>query len=171
MGSDGRNPGTFSNCPPGVNDVDYHCRFGGTSAATPQVAGIAALLLSKHPSLTSGEVYDIIKYSAVLPDTLTAPDLHYGYGRVDVFRAVLSISHGNIDNDSAVVIDIGDLTYLINYLYTSGPEPFPSRDLANWDCDDHALVDIGDLSATIGYLYLGGPPPANPCFVFQEDVQ
>jgi subtilisin family serine protease len=55
---------------------------GGTSQATPHVAGIAALMLQKHPGLTQGQVESILKSTAMpLPPgtaTITWPNLGPG---------------------------------------------------------------------------------------------
>lgn len=48
----------------GVNNLSYTGRMGGTSAATPQVAAVAALLLSMNNNLTQQQVFDIITQSA-----------------------------------------------------------------------------------------------------------
>lgn len=53
MSSLGWNPTESSNCPPGSNDQDYDCHFGGASAACPLVAGTAALLLAKDSTLSA----------------------------------------------------------------------------------------------------------------------
>ncbi|MFW6328034.1 MAG: S8 family peptidase [Bacteroidota bacterium] len=90
---------TFINPPPvgdrkpnsGTNHLAYTGYFGGTSAACPLVAGTAALILSKNPSLNPYEVYDILTSSA---DKL--PYFSYvdgrcddtGYGRVNAFKAL-----------------------------------------------------------------------------------
>jgi serine protease len=156
-------------CPTvGTNDINYDCNFGGTSAACPVVSGTASLILAKDSTLTVDEVYDILKYSAVtdldwgsLPDT---PCVEYGYGRVDAFRAILSISHGDVDNGGS--INIGDIAYLVAYLFgvPSGPEPFPSLFLGDVDCDRG--VNMGDITYLVDYLCSDGPPPVNPCFEF-----
>jgi hypothetical protein len=65
---------------------------------------------------------------------------------------------GQIDGDTENEIDIGDLTYLIAYLYLDGPDPEPLS-AANMDCDAENEIDIGDLTWLIAYLYLGGPDP------------
>ncbi|MCR8643214.1 S8 family serine peptidase [Paenibacillus sp. N1-5-1-14] len=58
--------------------------LSGTSMATPMVAGVAALILSKNPELSSDQVKDILCKSA-----LPLGDQHlYGHGRIDAGRAL-----------------------------------------------------------------------------------
>ncbi|MEK6968501.1 MAG: S8 family serine peptidase [Nanoarchaeota archaeon] len=65
-----------------------YCVVSGTSMATPHVAGLAALLLSKNPSLSNEEVRQIIRGST---DDLGASgkDRDYGYGRINANNALL----------------------------------------------------------------------------------
>ncbi|HEX3032732.1 MAG TPA: S8 family serine peptidase, partial [Bacillota bacterium] len=61
----------------------------GTSMATPYVSGLAALLLSRDPSLTALQVEDIMKRSAV--DLGTAgKDNYFGYGRINAAQAMVT---------------------------------------------------------------------------------
>ena len=48
----------------GTAPDDGWALFSGTSAASPQVAGIVALMLQKHPNLTPAQVKDHLKHSA-----------------------------------------------------------------------------------------------------------
>ena len=72
---------------------DYYNSFGGTSAATPQVAGLAGLILSVDNSLDEGEVRDIICYTS---DDKGSPgwDQYYGWGRINAYSAV-KCANGN----------------------------------------------------------------------------
>ncbi|MEM7584965.1 MAG: S8 family serine peptidase [Acidobacteriota bacterium] len=69
-------------------------RFGGTSSATPLVAGVCALMLSVNPELTAEEVKEILKDTAEKIDRPGGDydnNEHsriYGFGRVDAHRAV-----------------------------------------------------------------------------------
>ncbi|MFC2155595.1 S8 family serine peptidase [Acidobacteriota bacterium] len=73
--------------------------FSGTSAACPQAAGIAALMLSAKPDLTPAQVKsilqetakDVIKGSTGLGDEArTGPDEATGAGFIDAYQACLS---------------------------------------------------------------------------------
>jgi subtilisin family serine protease len=80
----------------GTNYLAYTGRFGGTSAACPLVAGIAALVLSEEPGLTQLQVFDRLTTSAdkVGGYTYTGQDPAHGhssalgYGRVNAFKAL-----------------------------------------------------------------------------------
>jgi len=54
------------------------------------------------------------------------------------------------------VVDLGDLLFIINYLYKGGPEPDP---YSEGDADCSGIIDLGDVLTLINYLYKGGPVP------------
>jgi len=170
MGALGWNPTYFSDCLGISNDVDYNCYFGGTSAACALVSGTAALIMAKDPSFNFEGYYYILRYSAMtdleIGSMPVVPTIDYGYGRVDAFRAILSLSHGNVDNVIGLggPIDVADITYLVKYLYKNGPEPFPSVLLADCDCDGD--VTVTDLTYLANYLFNYGPAPVKPCYAF-----
>lgn len=71
----------------------YTDRFGGTSAAVPLAAGIAALMLSANPALGAAEVRQLLRQSAERigdPDGYdgTGHSARFGYGRLDAEAAV-----------------------------------------------------------------------------------
>ncbi len=61
------------------------------------------------------------------------------------------------DANADGVIDIGDVVYLINYLFKGGLSPHP-LEAGDANCD--GVVDIGDVVYLINYLFKGGSPPA-----------
>ena len=73
----------------------YTNSFGGTSSATPGVAGVAALVLALNPGLRHEEVKDILKRGCDRIDKVkgqydpgTGHSPLYGYGRVNAAKAV-----------------------------------------------------------------------------------
>jgi len=61
---------------------------------------------------------------------------------------------GDVNGDGAV--NVGDVVYLVNYLYRGGlpPDPFQAGDV---NCD--GVVNVGDVVYLVNYLYRGGDPP------------
>ncbi len=130
------------------------------------------LHVSNRPDWTNwtfaGNVYDTVKL-------LTSPPLELGttyYWRARTFDAAGHASSysepfsflyqayicGDIDGVPSTP-DIGDLTFLISYLFLYGDPPDPWQ-AASVDGDD--LVDIADVTYLIAYLFLEGPEPNCP---------
>jgi hypothetical protein len=61
---------------------------------------------------------------------------------------------GDATGDS--VVNIGDVVFLVNYLYKEGPG---SCVMEAADANADGLVDIGDVVYLINFLFKGGPPP------------
>ena len=159
-------------CPPGENDTDYFCSFNGTSAAAPLVSGTASLILSFDYNLTNDEVYDILRNSAVTElesGTITPPDTAYGYGRVDAFRAILSLARG--DMNATGTINLADITLLIDYVYQNGPEGFPDERLGNCNCSMDGKINLADINLLIDHVYLSHAPLPLPCFDYEYPNQ
>jgi hypothetical protein len=68
------------------NDPSYP-NFFGTSAATPHVASIAALMLQANPAATPAQIYQALRTSA-LPMASTSPNYDSGYGFVQADAAL-----------------------------------------------------------------------------------
>lgn len=81
-GADGYEPG------------DYVPDFNGTSSATPQAAGIGALVWSRFPELTNVELRALLQATC---DDIGLPgyDPETGFGRVNAYEAMLGF---NVDN-------------------------------------------------------------------------
>jgi subtilisin family serine protease len=76
----------------GINYQSYTGRMGGTSASCPQVAGVAALLLSLKPELTPNEIENIIKESSDKIGGYSYIDGksdETGFGRINAYKALL----------------------------------------------------------------------------------
>ncbi len=77
----------------GYSTGDYTYDFGGTSSSTPLAAGLAALILSLNPELSSAEVKQIMKDTAdkIDPENGRYVDGHstlYGHGRINAEKAL-----------------------------------------------------------------------------------
>ena len=84
-------------------------REGGTSLASPIVAGIAALYLQKRPTATWNEIKNVLIWTATR-DSFTGPNANnlYGYGKVNAFDALTygGIVYGAMDTACTLKITI-----------------------------------------------------------------
>ncbi|MGJ1445432.1 S8 family peptidase [Sphingobacterium spiritivorum] len=74
----------------GYSNDNYMSNFGGTSAACPQVAGVAALMLSVNPNLTESQVRSHLQASATDMGA-SGFDNTFGYGRLNAEEALKRI--------------------------------------------------------------------------------
>jgi hypothetical protein len=67
------------------------------------------------------------------------------------------------DADGNGIFNVSDASYLIGYIFGSGPAPTP---LCLGDADGNCGVSVSDAVLMIGYIFADGPPPGcspNPC--------
>lgn len=64
------------------------------------------------------------------------------------------------DADGSGRTDIGDLVYLINYIFAGGPGPLDAAS-GDFDCDN--ITRISDCVYFINYLFAGGQAPCAAC--------
>ncbi|TET96917.1 MAG: hypothetical protein E3J26_00645 [Candidatus Zixiibacteriota bacterium] len=63
------------------------------------------------------------------------------------------------DADGSGSINVGDPTYLTDYLFFDGPAP-PCEE--EGDVDGSGTINVGDPTYLTDYLFFDGPPPP-PC--------
>jgi hypothetical protein len=79
-----------------------------------------------------------------------------GEGEVDTFYYYAPwFLAGDANGDWNV--DVGDVVYLVNYLYKHGPPPDP---LESGDATCEGMVEVGDVVYLINYLFRSGPTPS-----------
>lgn len=113
----------------GTNNLSYTGRMGGTSAATPEVAAVAALMLSVNPCLTPLQIKDILErtadkvggYDYSWEPTKPGHSQELGYGRVNAYEAV---------NTASLMYNAGIDLYMRDQPNDYGIEPNPI--VANW---------------------------------------
>lgn len=95
-------PNFIANAPQVLAQGGYHVTGGGSSAASPIVAGIAALYLQANPNATYSQVKNAI-ISCARQDQFTGsnlPNNAWGYGKADAFQALVGCTTGT--NESSI---------------------------------------------------------------------
>ncbi|MCJ7457980.1 MAG: dockerin type I repeat-containing protein [candidate division Zixibacteria bacterium] len=64
------------------------------------------------------------------------------------------------DANSDGIVSVGDVIWLINYLFKHGPPPQP---LCKADVNADGRVTVADVVYLVSYLFKGGPDPLNGC--------
>ncbi|HKJ81154.1 MAG TPA: S8 family serine peptidase, partial [Ignavibacteriaceae bacterium] len=129
----------------GTNYLSYTARMGGTSAACPQVAATAALILSINPNLTQQEVFNIITSSADKVGGYTYTNNksnELGYGRININSAVAqAVTSTNMSVSGSFLVCSTGSDFVVNNLRAT--------DDIIWTCG--------------GYLTMISSQGSNPC--------
>ncbi|MGQ0827640.1 MAG: S8 family peptidase [Bacteroidota bacterium] len=101
-------PGIVANYPDVLAKGGFHVRNGGTSHASPVVAGVAALYLQKNPTASAMDVKQAI-IDCTTQDQFTGsslPDSYWGYGKVNAFSALTCAptSIADLGNEHSLLI-------------------------------------------------------------------
>ena len=132
----------------GVDRPGPYKHFGGTSGATPIVAGICALMLSVNPGLTAKEVRAILQQTA---DKIGSPAEYisghsrkYGYGRVNADKAVAEAMRLRDRADSAVVlpVEVEEKVAAGQGLFLFNVKRQPSK---GWSVQTGVFADYGNV--------------------------
>ncbi len=149
--------------PSGVATASYGMNrlFGGTSAATPHVAGAAALLKSANPSLSRDDLWKALVEATV---DLGAPgkDDSTGYGKL-----VLSVSAPQIADVSPRRVQYGQIITIVGegfgaakgtgkVVFFAGKEPSDSGYLAWSDAQIQVRVPTGARTGAVQVITGGG---------------
>ena len=149
----------------GVNDTvpntvmrvgkDYWAIMTGTSMAAPAVAGIIAQLLQINPNPSPGQIKDIIAQTAIKDDYTNNPESGFRFGpngKIDALagaRRVLGINYMIGDVNGNGLINIQDVTWLVDYLLEMPNENFV---LEAADVFPDGTINIRDLTRLIDIL-------------------
>ena len=117
----------------------YTSTFNGTSAAAPQVSGVAALMLSANPELTETQVRNIIQNSATNMGA-AGFDNTFGFGRLNAFGALQSALNSLPTISGSSVVCSSNSTYTINNL--------PAGTTVSWTASPASLFSITNGTGT-----------------------
>ncbi|MBD8083487.1 S8 family peptidase [Chryseobacterium caseinilyticum] len=88
------------------SNTSYGSYWGGTSQATPLVAGVASLIFAKNPTLTPAQVRNILQTTAedmkgIPSEDTPGFDKYHGWGRINAYTALQStvLSSHEVVND------------------------------------------------------------------------
>jgi uncharacterized repeat protein (TIGR01451 family) len=132
--------------PPGYQGFPEPPLWGWKTSASPHFQDDATWAVWTWP------VYDW--YPLEDPITGMTLDLAFVLGTEEI-----PVICGDVNNDG--IVNVGDIVYLVSYLYKGGPAPVPMPCVGDVNNDD--IVNVGDIVYLVSYLYKGGPAPNPNC--------
>jgi len=149
----------------GYEQGDFTGYFGGTSSATPVVAGVAALVLSVNPDLTAREVREILQRSAdKIVDPEPDPQLGTSMGDYDANGHSQWFGFGKVNAEAAVLMAQGQRSPLQQPSRTIRGENNTSLSIPDFDpkgvtsvisISESGLIRSIELRVEIEHSYLG----------------
>lgn len=140
-----------------LGELGWHVRNGGSSMASPVVAGIAALYLERCPKSTF-EDFKTDLFSTAFADGYTGstPNQRYGYGKIDAF-ALLKSKNNNLKI-------LGDTVICQTPVKLTSSIPLSNYDWSNGSSNSLGVVSQPDT------IYLTGREMLQGCKIFSDTV-
>ena len=132
--------------PPGYQGFPEPPLWGWKTSASPHFEDDACWAIWTPP------VYEWIP----LTDPITGLTLDLAFV---ITTSEVPVICGDVNNDG--IVNVGDIVYLVSYLYKSGPAPVPMPCVGDVNNDD--IVNVGDIVYLVSYLYKSGPVPNPNC--------
>lgn len=129
----------------GYESGNYYYAFNGTSAACPQVSGVAALMLSVNPNLTETQVRTILQQTATDMGS-SGFDNTFGYGRLNAQAALEQVRNTITITGPSIVCSSGSLFTITNL------PPGITDSQVTWSCSNN-LQPQGGVSGTSKTFY------------------
>lgn len=135
----------INNNPPLDTNIAYggmHYRNGGTSMASPVVAGVGALLLEKCPNMTPQEFKTALTNSTYSDGyTGALPNYAYGYGKLDAFQTLSYTNYqANLSGNTTFCFGDSTLISALNY------------DSILWQDGTTSLTHYFDSTTSMNYI-------------------
>ena len=139
----------------GYASGNYTTSFGGTSAACPVVAGVAALVLSVDGNLTSSEVKNIL-YTTAKDFGASGFDNSYGWGGVDAEAAVIAAGGSGGGGGSTCSATVSSFPYSESFESGLGAWSQGSGDDLDWTRQSGGTPSsgTGPSAASDGSFYM-----------------
>ncbi len=137
------------------DENDRHYLNAGTSMAAPHVAGVAALMLDKNPTVYYSDILSCLRSTS-----------SNGYdGKINAYDAIQCLSPppcegicGDANNDG--MVNVADAVWLINYVFVPNSLP-PQPRLACGDASQNQGVNVSDAVWIINFVFASGSPPGD----------
>jgi len=147
------------------SNTGYEAGWSGTSMATPGVAGVIALMLSKNYELTPTEIDQIIEENAAIPQT--PKNSTFGSGRIDALESINTITAPEtpplIAKNPNPADEATNVTVSSNLIWANGGGATnynvflgtdnPPTNIINGINTTSTLVDITDLEYNTTYFW------------------
>ncbi|MBA2662319.1 MAG: S8 family serine peptidase [Bradymonadaceae bacterium] len=128
----------------------WYATFGGTSGAGPHVAAAAALVRERYPQWTAAQIeqrlFESADRDALVPEPASYPDNHWGWGKLNVYRALYGApARANRAPTAVLSVDVGEQAVVFDAGASSDPDG--DRIEFRFDFDYDGVWDEGWTSA------------------------
>lgn len=131
---------------------DKYASYSGTSMASPQVAGVAALVMQKFGTTDTKTVRHILETTATDFGTMAGPDYVAGYGTVDALAATTArtTTDAYLFSDAGSVIADGSDDAVVTVSVRTSANVAVAGDVVTWSTTEGTLLTTSSTTDANG---------------------